>query len=224
MTNPINNFQDILDAMERDPDLRDALRRHILTEELLHVPARLERMEGDIGALKEDVSTLKEDVSALKEGQARLEEESRRTGGRVSRLAGDDYESHAAAYAGRFLRRGPGIEAAVISTQRDNAALRKILDGAEKEGLITPAETDDADLADLVLASEGPTEYILAEVSITVQQDDVDKAARRARILARATGKTVAPLTIGAAEEQGLRRAEVLALLIPERQAGPQPP
>ena len=38
MTSPVNNFQDILNAMERDPTLRDALRRHILTEDLLQVP------------------------------------------------------------------------------------------------------------------------------------------------------------------------------------------
>ena len=39
MTTPINNFEDILYAMERDPALRDALRRHILTEELLQLPS-----------------------------------------------------------------------------------------------------------------------------------------------------------------------------------------
>ena len=38
MTSPINDFQDILNAMEHDPALRDALRRHILTDELLQVP------------------------------------------------------------------------------------------------------------------------------------------------------------------------------------------
>ena len=38
MTTPINTFEDILDAMERDPALRDALRRHVLTDELLQVP------------------------------------------------------------------------------------------------------------------------------------------------------------------------------------------
>ena len=52
MTSPVNNFQDILNAMERDPTLRDALRRHILTEDLLQVPVRLERIEEDVGALK----------------------------------------------------------------------------------------------------------------------------------------------------------------------------
>ena len=67
MTTPINNFQDILDAMDRDPALRDALRRHILTDELMQVPARL-------GVIEEDITAIKEDVSSLKEGQARLEE------------------------------------------------------------------------------------------------------------------------------------------------------
>ena len=82
MTTPINDFQDILDAIERNPALRDALRRHILTDELLQMPVRLERVEEDIGVIKGDVATLKEgqarlesDVGTLKEGQARLESE-----------------------------------------------------------------------------------------------------------------------------------------------------
>ena len=67
MTTPINTFEDILDAMEHDPALRDTLRRHILTDELVQMPLRLEqfiteqkdfnsntlaRMEGDSGNLK----------------------------------------------------------------------------------------------------------------------------------------------------------------------------
>ena len=70
MATPINDFQDILDAMERNPTLRDALRRHILTDELLQMPVRLERVEEDISTLKEDVSTLKEDVSTLRRTSA----------------------------------------------------------------------------------------------------------------------------------------------------------
>ena len=75
MTSPVNNFQDILNAMEREPALRDALRRHILTEELLQVPVRLERMEGDISTPKEDVGTLKEDVSTFKQDVSRMGED-----------------------------------------------------------------------------------------------------------------------------------------------------
>ena len=40
MTPPINTLEDILNALERDPALREALRRHTLTDELLQMPVR----------------------------------------------------------------------------------------------------------------------------------------------------------------------------------------
>ena len=70
-------------VLERDPALRDALRRHILTDELLQVPVRLERIEEDIGALKEG-------QARLEEGQARLEQKVDTVDGHVSRLTGTD--------------------------------------------------------------------------------------------------------------------------------------
>ena len=239
MSTPISSFQDILDAMERDPALRDALRRHILTDELLQVPARLERVEGDIGAIKEDVASLKEgqarlegdvaslkeDVVSLKEGQARLEEGQARLvervdriGGDVSRLTGSDYESHVAGLIHRFLRRERGMSAAVLSTQREKSALRAIIDEAETRGLIQAWETDDLDHADLVLTiADGAGDYLLAEVSVTIQQDDVDRAEARAGLLAKATGANVTPFAVGVGEEQGLDRRNVQVLLIPYR-------
>lgn len=237
MTTPINNFQDIMDAMERDPALRDALRRHILTEELLQVPARLGRIEGDIDTLKEGqerleqtvsqlggkvdgleqtVSQLGEKVDGLEQKFDGLEKKVDRIGGDVSRLTGKDYESHVAAYVHRFLRRGLGMNAAVFSTQSDKSALTRLLDEAESQGLIQPGDTDELDRADLVLTVGGSQDYVLAEVSITVQQDDIDKAARRAGLLATATGRTVTPFAIGAKEEPGLRREHIKVLLIPE--------
>lgn len=133
-------------------------------------------------------------------------------------LLREDYESHVAGYSQRFFRRELSINTTVFSTQRDNAALKGVLDRAEIDGLIEPGETDDTDLADLVLTSDGLTDYILAEVSLTLRQDGIDKAARRARVLARATEKGVAAFAIGAGEEPGLHRGEVQVLIIPERQ------
>ena len=209
MSTPINSFQDILEAMERDPTLRDALRRHILSDELLQVPVRLDRIEGDI-------VTLKGDVSILKEGQARLEETVGRIGGDVSRLTGNDYESHVAGLIHRFLRRERGISAIVFSTQRDKSALRALADEAETQGLIQARETDDLDHADLVLSTVGgPTDYFLAEVSITIQQDDIDRAEERAKLLAKVTGRSVSPLAVSAREEPDLNWRNVQVLLIP---------
>ena len=131
---------------------------------------------------------------------------------------GEDYESHVATYVHRFLRRTLGINATVFSTQRDKSSLTNLLDEAESQGLIEPQDTDELEQADLVLTADGPTDYLLAEVSVTVQQDDVDRAAERARLLAKATGRTVTPFAIGVREEPDLRRRHVQVLLIPERQ------
>ena len=101
MTTPINTLEDILNALERDPALREALRRHILTEELLQMPVRLERIEADVSTLKDNLTTLTTTVN--------------RIGGDVSMLKGSDYESHVARLANRFLRRQLGVAATVFS-------------------------------------------------------------------------------------------------------------
>ena len=232
MTTPINDFQDILDAMERNPALRDALRRHILTDELLQMPVRLERVEEDIGTIKGDVATLKEDVSTLKEGQARLEgdvgilkedvstlrEDVARIGGNVSNLMGSDYESHVAAYIHRSLRRELKINATVLSTQKNRQPLIELLDRAEGQGNITPEDNDKLNDVDIVLTVDDSDEYILGEISITVQQDDVRRATEWAAILAKATGSRVTPVAIGAAEDPNMNRGGVQVLLMQQRQ------
>ena len=232
MTTPINDFQDILDAMERNPALRDALRRHILTDELLQMPVRLERVEEDIGTIKGDVATLKEDVSTLKEGQARLEgdvgilkedvstlrEDVARIGGNVSNLMGSDYESHVATYIHRSLRRELKINATVLSTQKKRQPLIELLDRAEGQGNITPEDNDKLNDVDIVLTVDDSDEYILGEISITVQQDDVRRATEWAAILAKATGSRVTPVAIGAAEDPNMNRGGVQMLLMQQRQ------
>ena len=40
MATPIESFEDILEALERNPALRDALRRQILTEDSCRCPHR----------------------------------------------------------------------------------------------------------------------------------------------------------------------------------------
>ena len=66
MTTPVNSFEDILNALEQNPDLRDRLRRHILTEELFQVPVRLERLEDSISKVQSDVQSLQHGQDASK--------------------------------------------------------------------------------------------------------------------------------------------------------------
>ena len=128
-------------------------------------------------------------------------------------LKGSDYESHVARLANRFLRRQLGVAATIFSSQRNQAALATLLDDAETRGNIN---ADELDKTDLILTADGPTDYILAEISITIQQHDVDRAAHRAALLAKATGQTVTPFAFGAQEEPGINRYDVQIILIPE--------
>ena len=202
MTTLIKTFEEILDALERDPALREALRRQILTDELLQMPVRLQRIETDVSTLKDNLSALTTTVNKM--------------GGDVSMLKGSDYESHVARLANRFLRRQLGVAATIFSSQRNQAALATLLDDAETRGNINADETDELDKTGLILTANGPTDYILAEISITIQQHDVDRAAHRAALLAKATGQSVTPFAFGAQEEPGINRHDVQIILIPE--------
>ena len=69
----INNFDDILQAMEQDPALREAMRRHILTEELLQLPVLVSRLETSVAQFQEGQSRLETRMGNLEDGQSRLE-------------------------------------------------------------------------------------------------------------------------------------------------------
>lgn len=94
---PTATFADILLAMERHPELREAMRQHILDEEIRQLPAivrelrdlvaelqqtlrdfmaatnaRFDRLEAAQAETQADVAELKSDVAELKTGQAEL--------------------------------------------------------------------------------------------------------------------------------------------------------
>ena len=82
MTTPINSFQDILDAMERDPALRDVLRRYILTDQMLALPAQVqtlteavEALVGEARAQRTEQELLRTEVGELRKGQEQVRAE-----------------------------------------------------------------------------------------------------------------------------------------------------
>ncbi len=100
----INTFQDILDALEQNPALVDAMRRHLLPDELLALPGqfaefvrmtqennrlvaqRLENLEAGQARLEAGQAQLDTRVSNLEAGQARLEAGQAQLDTRVSNL------------------------------------------------------------------------------------------------------------------------------------------
>jgi hypothetical protein len=198
----IDDFQDLLRLLEQRPEWRADLRRHVLTEELLALPALVReladgqaaltrqvealaaaqaRTEVQVGALADRVGTLADRVGALAD--------------RVGVLVGDMLEL-------RYARRAPAYFARLARRLRtvEPAELADLLDEAVEAARIDEAEGGDLVLADLVLGGrrreDGTEVYVLAEVSTDVGPDDVRRAADRAVILAK-LGRPVVPVVAG---------------------------
>lgn len=86
MTTPINTFQDILNALDASPALRDELRRHILGEELLQLPAQFRVFLEAVAEMRDTLNRTESNVAALQEGQSALHEGQKQLRADVTRI------------------------------------------------------------------------------------------------------------------------------------------
>ena len=258
MTTPIENFQDILDAMQRNPQLRDALRRHMLSDELLALPEtfaafvsetrdnfrlvnqRLQPLDTNVAELASGQASMRDDLSRLDINITEIASSQASMGGTLSHLTGRDYESHAARRAplmATHLLNLPYVS--TLSSPRDTQWLDDLALRTLQDGNITHDEALHLQAADLVLETtlkinrtpimtldlpephaeqegQDPHQlYLLAEISMTVQERDLVRAVNRAAILQKATGVRTTPLVIGTALENELDKGDTIFLEIP---------
>ena len=209
------------------------------------VHQRLERLETDVAELKTGVAELKTGVAELKTGVAELKtgvaelktgvaelktdmnHRFNQVNGRLDNGFGENYESKIAKNIMSIARQQ--LEFRRIQVLATRAAgitteLQMTIEDAEDTNLITKDEADQLILADLILIGEhphaGPNTYMLAELSITIGEDDIRRASDRARILRTATGRSARPTVIGARidpDRSELAKNEgVFVTLIPE--------
>ena len=237
MTPPPNvqAFFELLDTLVQDPDLqrelqnrlmlfirsnnnlRQELRKEILVEELLQLPARFTVLEQNVAELKSDVSELKSDVSELKSDVSELKAghvtmESRLTSmearqdtmqGQLNNLVGTDYERKAVRRSPRLVRRHLNIRNSVVLlaiSRQNGREIAQLLDEATAQDNITAAEADELDRADIIMTGQTPQGepvYVVAEVSVTIGDSDVDRARERANILGRASDDPTYAAVIG---------------------------
>ena len=185
MTTPITTFQDVIDALERDPALRGQIRQHILTEALLQLPAV---------------------VGQPDPGDPPLNQQVRRITSRLSNVAGAQYEERVARRAISRVR-PLGIERARIafSANESMPSFHDSLSMAVDTGLITQEELDDLTATDIILRGENRRNVVI-EASLEPDQDHLERAQRRARILARATGEDTTPAVAAPELPDGLRQ------------------
>ncbi len=168
------------------------------------VETRIAGLEVRVGGLEIRVGGLETSVAQLQEGQARLETQVARLAGEVGNLTGSEYEKQAERLGPRRLRQQLGITGATVIHSVTNANqphLTALLDQAMDQGILSLAETEDLEQADLVFQGLDPAGslcQVLVEASITIQEQDVERARRRADLLARLNDAPTLPAVIGA--------------------------
>ena len=123
--------------------------------------------------------------------------------GQVSNLIDYNYERQAVRLVTRRLMRRLGISQVEILraiTVQDKPDVTDLLYQVTATGAVSDDDADDLELADMILRGqtpEGTIVHVVAEVSTTIQEKDIDQASRRAAVLERATGGTTHAVVIG---------------------------
>ena len=205
----INDINDLVRILRENPDWADALRGVLLSKDLLDLPETAARMARPTA----------ETAEGTQKALQMLEELTRRSasqGGSFTRLDGAHYQNHVALHG--F---GP------LATRLDLSRIRLIHNSQADQGAalrahlqdlgINPDQPDAHSLApaDLVYTAScrDPEVYVLCEVSLTVEDDDFNRARDRSRTLTRLTGTTTLATVIGTALGQ--------SVIIQARENGP---
>ncbi len=210
----VNDITDILRIIREQPEWADALRAALLSKDVLELPQRLAEyaqatnqrlgtLETDVADLKAGQARLEIDVADLKAGQARLEGGQSRLEGDVGNIKGAIYEqkvgNNIASIVGQHmgLRRVRVLKGYKTS---DDMGFHNLVDSAEEEGFITERERVEVGNSDIVIQGYNRQSmvYVALEVSVTVGESDIDRAATRAEILSRATREESVPAVVGA--------------------------
>jgi hypothetical protein len=186
----IEDLGDLLALLRQHPEWRDAVRREVLTEELLGLPTVVGRLAEAQGRLAEALARLAQALDRLAARvdhlAAQVSELSRIVGtldGRVGNLDGWRYEQqfNARARITQILRRPVEV---------DLADLEPVLD-ARDGGRLTEREWKQLLALDFLFRGrlgsgpEAPDRLLALEVSQVVDARDVQRAHDRAEILTR---------------------------------------
>jgi hypothetical protein len=86
MSFTVDDFQDLLRLLGQHPEWRDELRRHVLTDELLELPAIVRRLAEAQERTEQQLASLAEQVDQLAVAQARTDQQLASLGARVDQL------------------------------------------------------------------------------------------------------------------------------------------
>jgi hypothetical protein len=230
----INDISDLVRILRDDPAWADAVRSVLLSQELLNLPKevadltravrenaetvnrRLEALEKGQGELRAGQEELRAGQQRLETNQQQLQSSVNSMRGELGNVSGASFQRQAAKFADRIARREFQLDQREVvhyAEQVEGLKLRPILERAADDNSrpFADNDVDEVERADAVISGktpEGKDAYLLVEASIMVDDEDVNRARKRADLLQNATGATAHAVVIGRAiTEDGARLA-----------------
>ena len=177
MTMEINNQQDILRALDTDPAFREAVRRHLLTDDLINLPEKFAAFATSQQAfnqsLREDVQSVRADVQRIAADVGDLK------GNVAGRAAWDRHDDILA-------QLDFSLVTMLSNADLNNLANRSDTTGIHRSDLLSFYR---ADLVMEALDHDKNTHYVAMEASYTADARDTDRVTRNAGFLTRFTGQ-----------------------------------
>jgi len=212
----VNDVRDLTQVLALHPEWLGEVRRLVLTAELLALPDLVRELVEAQKQSEHRLGRLEATVQKLAEAQARTEQavselvgSHKRLFDQASQLRGHDlerrYRENAGVFWGRWLR---PVE--VLSPNE----VREVL-----EAHLSEDEVEDVMRLDVLArgrvrrAPESPPVWLAVEVSAVIDQNDVERARRRAALLRRA-GYRAIPVVAGEQWTEGAEAAAAEAPLV----------
>ena len=185
----INTIEDLARILRDQPTWAEALRALLLTQELLDLPGRFDRFVG----VQREFNQAQQETNRLTDQRLNaIEGRMDRVEGQLGNLEGGQYERTVRTKALARSRFTLGFAGSYVALNQDGLTdprLNSAIDQAIRDGCADLFE------ADLIISAED-NRHAVVEVSLTADQDDIDRAKTRAGILAAITEGSVTPVVI----------------------------
>ena len=186
----INDISDLVRVLEERPDWRATVRNLLLGDDMLSVPQQLAQLIETTKQLSETTNqlaeTLNQFIQTTNENFRVVNARLNRLEGKMGNFEGNDYEHRIANRAMLQARRHFGLNNPVIAMSNylpHSPDFDRVLTRAVQSGEISDDDMYDLYEADIIV-SDDDNRYVVFEVSLTADSDDIARAVRRADVMA----------------------------------------
>ena len=204
----INTSDDLIRAIRENPEFRATVRRELLTEELLEVPARLQALAATVEGLATTVGELQETVRDLQTTVRGLAVTVEHLGNTTAELRGDVLESKLTNKIPPLIAREFDVRRVYLvwsdgflPTNTRVEEFEKTLEEATDEGKITDDDETRLSVTDLIVRSQRKSDrstlWFTVEASGSIRDDDITRAKNSADVLKKIYEQDAIPLVFG---------------------------